>query len=371
MQSEQFEFKSSFHVDSHPNLKNTTESPFYSKAFFQSLEESGCASSESGWQPYHLSYRTDDTQPYHFLPGYLKTHSYGEYVFDWSIADAVQRNGIRYYPKWVCQFPFSPIQLPETLTSPNVETINDIRASLESVSQFSAQWLYIPEHWRETFQETGGLIRDSLFFNWQNENFASFDDHLATLNSKRAKDVRRERRKVKDLGITIHLFDDDNINDEIIERFYPFYRLTYLKRSGHSGYLNLEFFKRWLTALNNQVLIIIARANNEDIAAALFVYDQNTLFGRYWGSFVENQLLHFECCYYQGMEYCIAKNIPNFNPGVQGEHKARRGFQPYRVPSVYYFFDRNIHRQIRQFFSQENDYMMDYMRELKDLLPFR
>lgn len=371
MQSEQFRFYPDIdHFQTEQNASFSGFHPFYTPKFLQALESSGAVSRLTGWQPKHLSYTTAEGNSY-LLPGYLKSHSYGEYVFDWGIADAIRRAGINYYPKWVAQFPFTPVEMPKTIKPFDSATLGYLVDTLWSDSPVTAQLLYLPKQWCDVVLGAGGLIRQSIFFCWHNQDYQTFDDHLNSLTAKRSKDVRRERRKVMATGLNINRFSGSEITDELIDRFYPFYRHTYLSRSGHAGYLNRLFFSSWLLDIRDQTMLVIASNNTEDVAAALFVHDHETLFGRYWGSTINDGLLHFECCYYQGMEYCIERNLKRFNPGVQGEHKVRRGFEPYLVNSAYFYRDPHLRQQLAGYFSDETQQLKHYLTELKGKLPFR
>ncbi len=346
------------------------QSPFYSSSFFQGLETSSCVGPERGWQPCHFYSSPSKTE--FFLPGYLKYHSYGEYVFDWSIADALSNAGFQYYPKWVMQLPFTPIEIADAISQKHLPEILD--ASLQEFNRLgllTAQYLYVPGAWLSALQDSGALIRRSIFFKWQNKDFKDFDDFLDSLTQKRAKECRRERRKVLKSNFIIDKVTGEDITDELIEQFYLLYRRTYLMRSGHEGYLNLSFFRQWLMANKNRALIVTASRNQQLIAAALFLFDQHTLYGRYWGSLDRDSGLHFECCFYQGMEFCIERGLPFFNPGVQGEHKVRRGFEPYLVNSAYYYFHAPLIATMKNYFNQEKQQLDAYLTYLQHRLPFK
>lgn len=358
-----------------PTGDSTTKSPFASLAFFQALESSGSTSADTGWLPRHIQIANQQNQ-YPFIPGYLKHHSYGEYVFDWNIASAVNQAGIPYYPKWVMQLPFTPIELPFSDYKITVDDIHQINAQLKPESPVTNQFLYIPESWQSTFEKSGALLRSSIFFRWHNNGFNELADYLTQLTQKRAKEIRRERRKAREQNAQFYRYSGETITDEIIKRFYPFYRHTYLKRSGHSGYLNEAFFSDWLTREKQSALIVIAQRDEQDIAAALFLFDSSTLYGRYWGCRDDDKdrgygHLHFECCYYQGMEFCIEQNIRFFNPGVQGEHKVVRGFEPYLARSAYFYHHPQLHQQVGDYITDENNQTQHYLKYLQQKLPFK
>ncbi|MEE4245576.1 MAG: GNAT family N-acetyltransferase, partial [Kangiellaceae bacterium] len=299
---------------------NKAISPFESPCFFNSLTDSGSCTTERGWSAKHLmigsnsatggSNNNSDQQ---YIPGYLKHHSYGEYVFDWSLANAFEHAGYNYYPKWVSQLPFTPI--PMRNLPADASLYQRLIAKLNSeLDVLTYQFLYYPDLIIDLLEEQGAYRRRSVHFRWHNNDYRDFDDMLSHYSRKRAKEIRRERRKVTEQNITIRRFSSTELTDDIVERFFLFYRLTYLKRSGHHGYLTLSFFQQWLANHADNLLIIIANDGQQDIAAALFAYDCDTLYGRYWGSAYSNQLLHFELCYYQGMEFCLENDLKYFNP---------------------------------------------------------
>lgn len=346
------------------------QSPFFRAEFFEGLEQSGCVNVNTGWNPCHFISTDNDLKL--FLPGYLKQHSYGEYIFDWAIADAIENAGYQYYPKWVMQLPFSPIELPDCVPE------NKLRALLSSVINqclakdiLTAQFLYVPQSWIPSLKESNALLRHSIFFKWYNRDFQDFNDFIEILNRKRAKECRRERNKVYEAGFEIQRFTGESINEELIKQFYPLYQRTYLLRSGHSGYLNYEFFVNWLMAVKEQALIVTTKHDGSMVAAALFLFDSQTLYGRYWGSTERDRGLHFECCFYQGMEFCIEKGLKYFNPGVQGEHKVRRGFEPYLSNSAYFYNNPSLTNSIRSYFNEETRQLNAYLGYLKQKLPFK
>jgi hypothetical protein len=345
-------------------------SPFHNSAFFNILETSGCVTLEQGWQPHHIVFQFEGAD--YFLPGYLKYHSYGEYIFDWLIADAVSNAGLRYYPKWVMQYPFTPIQmvesLPERVQAPFIKSLKDY---FTNQNLLTAQFLYIPETWVQCFVNAGALIRQSIFFLWRNRNYRDWQDFVSELSAKRAKECRRERQKILQSDYSIERLTGSAITEEIIKEFYPLYQHTYRLRSGHSGYLNYAFFREWLLSCKDQVLLVTARRAKELIASALMLFNSNTLYGRYWGSYDRNSGLHFECCYYQGIEFCIERRLQYFNPGVQGEHKVRRGFEPFLVSSAYFYFEPSIKDAVAHYFNLEQTQLDNYLLQLKERLPFR
>ena len=348
----------------------TFNHPFYNAHFFNSLENSGATHTTNGWLPQHLEMTSNNHSI--IIPGYLKDHSYGEYIFDWSIADAITRMGINYYPKWVMQFPFTPIPFPEIASEKWIEQLFDgIENYLQKRSLITAQLLYFPRSWRPIAEQRDGLIRHSIEFNWHNRGYRDFSDYLSKLKAKKAKNIRQERRKVNDAGYQIEQYVGSSINESIVERFLPFYKITYLKRSGHEGYLNFSMLRNWLLNISENSVIFIVKQGNQDVAASLMVFDDTTLYGRYWGSYHTAELLHFECCYYQGIEFCIKQGLKQFNPGVQGEHKVTRGFEPSFSSSYYFYQIPELKQAISRAFAEETQQLQGYQNYLNDRLPFK
>ncbi|WMS87967.1 GNAT family N-acetyltransferase [Pleionea litopenaei] len=375
MQSEPINFKHRFSdLEALVEKTDGNTCPFYTPSFFEALEESGSTIKARGWQAHHYY------NPQHSLviPGYLKDHSYGEFIFDWSIADAIMQAGYAYYPKWVSQLPFTPISMSSPAFHAQSSTSHDnLRQSVETLleslgkqSILTAQFLY-PHQALSDVLEPLCIARQSIQFEWENNQYQSFDDFLSDLSQKRAKEVRRERRKIQSLDLQFDWKNGDHLTPTVIDQFVPFYQRTYMKRSGHYGYLNQEFFQRWLTLNKNQVHLLFAYEGEQPVAAALFLSDNSTLFGRYYGSILDDQGLHFECCYYRGIELAIKKGLQRFNPGVQGEHKVRRGFRPYKLTSYYRYFNAALEKQIGRLFKQEETELDDYLNYLNQRLPFR
>ncbi len=372
MQSEHFQIRDSFSSIGQKSLEylDKCQNPFLSPSFFNALELSGCTSKTNGWAPQHIEIFGNGRG--WILPGYRKYHSYGEYIFDWSLAESLRNAGIGYYPKWVMQLPFTPIELSEELIPQgSLERSLDIICQHTQNDYFTSQLLYIPENWVAACQARDGVIRYNLLYYWHNSGYRDFSDIISSYNRKRAKAIRQERSKILKSGTFIQRYSGDEISSEIIQRFYPFYRDTYLKRSGHYGYLNQQFFELWLNNNKHNTTIVLAMLDDEDIAASLFLNDANTLYGRYWGCYNEQSMLHFECCYYQGMEICIEKGLKRFHPGVQGEHKATRGFVAELSPSSYFYSNSQMSQMLKPYFVEELKHLKAHKEYLIQRLPFK
>lgn len=349
--------------------------PFLRYAFLQALETSGSVTAKTGWQPYHL-WVTDNSTPVACMPLYIKTHSYGEYVFDWSWADAYQRYQLNYYPKLVNAIPFTPVTGPRVITSATTDkaTIEaQILSALHQESQklgLSSIHVLFPESLPARDNATWST-RHSVQFQWYNRGYSDFNDFLSHFASRKRKNVNKERRKIHDNNIVIRRFCQDSLQPEHLEFFYTCYQQTYLKRSGHEGYLNLDFFKTLFATMADNLLIVQAEKHGDPVAAALYFYDKNGLYGRYWGSLQDIDGLHFECCYYQGIEFAIANQISLFNPGTQGEHKIQRGFEPTLCYSQHWLANPQFNRAVQDFVHNEQQHIAQYQAQACSLLPFK
>lgn len=353
-----------------------TANPFLCHSFFRALEESGCTSPATGWTPHHLAFYLDGTLA-GFAPAFLKTHSRGEYVFDWAWADAYQRYGLDYYPKLLLAIPFTPCQGPRLLLDRSLRdtlTPEALHAALDSVAgdagAHSWHLLFPDENDQALLDHPGRLHRLGCQFHWYNHGYHSFDDFLAALTSRKRKSIRRERRQVAEQGITFAHFRGRDISEQVLEAFHVFYRATYLKR-GQRPYLNLEFFRALREQQPDQLHIVMAVKDGEPIAGALFLTGEETLFGRYWGCLDEYDHLHFETCYYQGIELAIHQGLVRFDAGAQGEHKLIRGFEPVLTHSWHWIAHTGFRDAIARFTEEESEQVLAYYEDARTVLPFK
>lgn len=345
--------------------------------FLCALEHSGCVGDGTGWHPHHLTiYQNGELQA--ILPGYIKMHSYGEYVFDWSWAQAYERNGMHYYPKLVCAVPFSPVPGPRLLCQRGADTtalldiaISAVKAQCHELGLSSWHLLFPDDVTQILLTKSELLQRSDIQFHWHNQDYPDFEAFLAGMRSAKRKQIRRERRIVADQGVRFDRYSGASLDESVINHFYSCYRATYLKRSGHQGYLNLDFFQQLALQIPKQMLILIARIGARPVAAALLLFDQDTLYGRYWGATEEMDCLHFETCYYQGIDFCIEHKLRHFNPGTQGEHKLVRGFEPTATHSYHWIKSDTFRPAIARFLAQEGKQREDYQRAAEIHLPFR
>jgi len=348
---------------------NNSSCPFLGYDFFNALEKSQSVSVKQGWQPHHLVTTFND-EVTAVMPMYLKSHSWGEYVFDWDWADAFKRNGIDYYPKLVATIPFTPVSSDKLLSSHL--KINDLFEPLiehcqqENINSWHI--LYCAEIKTDLPEDI--YQRNTVQFHWFNRDYKTFDDYLSNFTSRKRKNTRKERLSVIDQNIKIRQLKNNDITQQDLDFFYLTYQLTYLKR-GHQPHLSYEFFKQLLASMTDNLLLMIASNEQEDIACALFFYDDSQLYGRYWGCTKKVNNLHFELCYYRGIEFCIQNNLQSFNPGTQGEHKIQRGFEPVLTHSYHWIKHPPFKEAIKSFCQQEQAHMLTYQQQCQQLLPFK
>ena len=354
--------------------------PFLRHAFLSSLEDSGSADDECGWAPRHLVLERDGS-PVAALPLYLKAHSYGEFVFDWGWAEAWSRHGLAYYPKLLTAIPFCPSVGPR-LGVTDGETLEEIVKVLWSALKSEAEdralssWhlLFADDRTRSPWLEVAPgqvLERQDVQFHFLNPGFGNFDDFLASLRSKRRKNVRKERRRVAAQDVRLERHVGAEISDADWNAFYRCYVSTFLKRSGHGGYLTREFFTLVRERMPEQLMLVVARREDRVIAGALFLFDEERLYGRWWGALGHVDCLHFETCFYQGIEFAIERKLSVFDPGTQGEHKLLRGFEPVTTRSLHYIRDPRFRAAIADFLDRERGHVEAYGENAAELLPFR
>ncbi|MGO3055922.1 GNAT family N-acetyltransferase [Halomonas sp. AOP43-A1-21] len=354
------------------------DQPFLRHAFLNALELSGSVSRETGWEPCHACVWQGD-QLVGALPMYRKHHSYGEYVFDWGWAEAFEKAGGDYYPKILSAIPFTPVPGMRTLLAKTFD-VDAVRALLASAwqslceQQSLSSWhlLFADENdvaaWQAQFPEL--IAREGVQFQWRDAGFGDFDGFLASLTSKRRKMIKRERRLVAEQGLTLARLEGENISPEAMTHFYRCYSMTYLER-GRSPYLNKAFFEQLRQTMPEALMLVQARLDGQPVASALYFRNEKTLYGRYWGSEVVADCLHFEACYYQGIEYCLQRGLTLFDPGTQGEHKLIRGFAPQRIRSLHYLAHPGLAAGVAQFCQQEGAHINAYREAAYKALPFK
>ncbi|MGI9229614.1 MAG: GNAT family N-acetyltransferase [Gammaproteobacteria bacterium] len=350
--------------------------PFLQYDFLNGLEEYGCLDGH-GWQPCHLLVRSGQ-QLLAALPLYLRDNSYGEFVFDWAWAEAYQRNGGHYYPKLVSAIPFTPVCGPRLLVRRDAAQPETLRRLLLEAMQKLVQetgvssWhcLFTGEADQAGLGDSDLLLRKTIQYHWHNQGFDTFDHFLDSLTSKRRKQIRRERQQVAQQQVRIECRNGREISEQQWEIFYTFYCDTFHKRWG-SPRLTLDFFKGLSDSMPEQTLLIMAKQGQDYVAGAFAMLDQHTLYGRHWGCGRELDKLHFELCYYQTIEYCIANGLGRMDAGVQGEHKINRGFQPVTAISGHLIRHPGFRQAIGDFLQAEGAETDRYVAALEAHSPYK
>ena len=346
--------------------------PFEDFSYLRAMEQSNSASEKSGWIPDHLG-EIKNKKLISFLPLYKKFHSYGEFIFDHQWANALNRAGRNYYPKLLTAIPFTPCEGDRILGKDDKSKLNLIDAGIKKMEAEEIEsWhiLFPNESGKSVLRERNFVERYNYRFTWKNENFIDFDNFLSIFTSRQRATIRKERKSISKLGIEFKCKKHNEITDEDWDLFYVFYQKTYYERA-QNPYLNKEFFRLINTA--NQLVkpvIFFAEIAGEPIGASLCFEGSNTLYGRHWGATSKIKNLHFECCYYQGIEYCIKNNLNFFDPGVQGEHKIRRGFQPHLSSSFHYFLKEDFGQAVSDFCKSERTQIENYIEACKSYTPF-
>lgn len=346
--------------------------PFLQHAFLHALHTTGCASPETGWAPQYLLLR-DGGELAGAIPLYLKGHSYGEYVFDWAWADAYHRHGIEYYPKLLSAIPFTPVVGTRLLARRPEYRSQLIAGALELARQTKTTSLHVlfpSAADGECLAAHGFLLRQGRQFHWKNDNYTDFDDFLGRLSHDKRKKIRQERRKVRDAGITFRWLEGTDISAEYWAFFVRCYHQTYHEHHS-SPYLSLDFFKRIGAAMPGNIALVCAERAGNPVAASLLIHNHTHLYGRHWGAIEHHPLLHFEACYYQGIEYAIARNLQVFEGGAQGEHKMARGLMPVNTQSAHWLAHPEFAAAIENFLGQESALMDQHDHELAARSPFR
>ena len=349
--------------------------PFMLHAFLNTLETSGCVHNKTGWQPHHLMILEDET-PVAVMPLYIKHHSSGEYVFDHEWAQAYYRYGQDYFPKLVSSIPFTPVtgtRLAISETTSKTAVFDFAKQAVQKrCEQGFSSWhcLFTPPQQADVWQGTGLLKRLGVQFHWFNKKYQSFDEFLATMNAKKRKNIKRERRLVQEQGIEFIWKTPTQMTSSDWQDFFHCYATTYLVRN-QAPYLNLEFFQSLAQQMSHQMLCLMAYKDQRFIASSLFFYDEHTLYGRYWGCLEEIEFLHFETCYYQGIDYAIRHNFKRFDAGAQGEHKIIRGFEPVDTHSWHWIQDESFRKPIATFVEREAEMVRLYQENAREYLPFK
>ncbi len=348
------------------------DNPFLRHAFLLALEETGCASEDTGWSPCHVTL-WERGRLAGAMPLYRKSHSYGEYVFDWSWAEAYQKHGLAYYPKLLCAVPFTPATGPRLLAATAAERrrLLDGAFDLARAERMSSLHVLLPPaEQAEELEQRGLMIRASVQFHWENLGYADFDQFLAGMSHDKRKKIKQERRKVREAGIVFDRLTGRDASERDWDFFTWCYNRTY-RQHYSTPYLNRRFFRQLAQTMPDHVLLVIARRDGKPIASALNVFTHQTLYGRYWGAAEFHSGLHFETCYYQAIEFCIERGIRLFEGGAQGEHKLARGLLPVRTVSAHWLAHPQFAQAVEHFLDRETRGIGAYLDELNEHSPFR
>ena len=351
--------------------------PFIQHEFLIALENNGAVGKEFGWLTnFFLAY--EDDKLIGALPLYIKFNSYGEFVFDWAWADAYQQNHIRYYPKLVTAIPYTPATGPRIFIQDN-ERYQDIADTLiNSVLSFAEKSQVSSFHCLFTntkdtnyfAQHPRFMMRLGCQFHWSNNNYKSFSDYLDKLTSKKRKQIKRERRIVKEQGIEFEILNGLTATNQHWDIYHRFYENTFERKSGMPT-LSKDFFKEIAKTMPDNIVLVLAKYQGEYVASAFNLKGTDTLYGRHWGCSEDFDNLHFEACYYQGLEYCINNGLKHFEPGAQGEHKIARGFMPTKTWSAHWIAHPQFSESIANFLNHETKGMLHYIEELNEHSPFK
>ena len=351
--------------------------PFLRHEFLSGLEQHGCISTQTGWIANHFIVKNDKQELIAALPAYLKTNSFGEFVFDWSWASAYEDAGFTYYPKLISAVPYTPVTGPRLLIANNENIEPASQSLLNSIIEFTEQnqlssfhCLFPTRRNIKQFSKNDMLIRTAYQYHWENREYESFEHYLSFFRSRKRKNINRERRLVKESNITLHTLHGEEMTDKHWQTAYRFYQSTFLKKGNYPA-LTIEFFKYLSQAMPHNLVIIFAEHKGELIAAAINLKSDTRLYGRYWGSEIQFQNLHFEVCFYAGIEYCINNNLHYFEPGAQGEHKITRGFLPVETYSTHWIANPQFRVAIADFLEREKLALAEYKKRLDNLSPFR
>ncbi|MCP4090623.1 MAG: N-acetyltransferase [Gammaproteobacteria bacterium] len=352
--------------------------PFMRHEFLSALEESGCASKDTGWLPYPILCESATGELLGAMPLYLKNNSQGEFVFDFAWARAYEQVGQHYYPKLVAAIPFTPATGPRLLVRPNTDSSDNVRGALLSaaielavnINTSSLHVLFPLESETTILKNHGLLLRKDCQFHWQNRNYVDFAAFLDTFTSSKRKKTRRERRRIRDGGIHFEVRNGNELDAQDWERIMPLYTATFL-RHGRMPYLNQQFFELIAQKMPDNLVVFMGFKGADLVATAICFRSDTTLYGRYWGANQFIDCLHFETCYYQGIDYCIQQGLQYFEPGTQGEHKISRGFVPTQTWSAHWLVQPQFAAAIDEYLDQERVHIDEYIDTVQGHVPYR
>jgi predicted N-acyltransferase len=353
--------------------------PFMRHEFLYGLESTDCVCEELGWQSSHIAIYQDSSreQLIAAMPCYIKSHSYGEYIFDWSWADAHNRHGLDYYPKLSNAVPFTPATGERLLISASHQRPELEEALLTSALELcttknlsSFHSLFTSKQQTDRLQELGCLTRHSSQFHWDNKGYKTFDDFLGLMSSKKRKNIKRERRRITETGVKYHWLTGNELGQKAVDTMYQFYSRT-IQQYGAQSYLNRDFFHYLANNFSQQTLFLFAQYNGQTIAGGLYFKSDDTLYGRYWGALANFHSVHFETCYYQAIDWCIDNGYQHFEAGAQGQHKLARGLEPNTTYSSHWIANEEFRQAIDDFLLTEQDHIGKFQSQMQHHSPFR
>lgn len=359
------------------NRLTACEQPFLRHEFLCALERHECATARFGWHPCHLTVRNKRGELVGGMPMYMKTNSYGEFVFDWSWASAYQRLGREYYPKLIVAIPYTPITGARVLTLPDRDNAHVESFMIEQAIAFAREnrmsgvhWLFTTSYDTELLERYPMALRMDCQYHWHNDGYQDFDHFLENLVARKRKKIKRERRRVVEQGIRLRVVHGDEADHRLWKLVHHFYSDTFIRKAGIPT-LSLGFFEEIGRTMGKQVVLVLAEHRRRIVACAINLRDRDCLYGRFWGCEHDYHSLHFEACYYQGIDYCIARGLRRFEPGAQGEHKIARGFLPTRTWSAHWIADAGFERILGDFCRRERAMMEQECRALMEDSPYR
>ncbi len=349
------------------------ECPLLRHEFLHALEATGCATPETGWDARHVLLHADGGRLAGAMPLYLKSHSWGEFVFDFPWAEAYHRAGLRYYPRLVSAVPFTPASGPRLLAAgePARAALLEAARALRIALNASSMHVLFPDARDRRFLEAAQLMtRLDCQYHWRNEGYSSFDDFLDGFTAEKRKKLRRERRRVAESGVSCRTVGGSELDEAMIEVIFRLHAATFA-RHGNAPYLNREFFAELARRMPESLVVELASIDGRPVACAILLRGTDTLYGRYWGASADFHSLHFELCYYRGIEYCIREGLSRFEPGTQGEHKLLRGFLPTPVWSMHEIGEPRFAAAIGDWLGRERERRAGWLAEAAAHLPFR
>ncbi len=351
--------------------------PFLRHEFLVALERHGCVGERFGWLPRHIAAYDDTGVLIGAVPLYLKDNSYGEFVFDWAWADAYARNGIDYYPKLVSAIPYTPATGSRLLIAVGADGAAVSHALIDATLELareldvsSLHWLFTPSEQTELLESHGLMRRTGCQFHWHNHGYRDFNDFLDTFSSAKRKKVKQERRHVSDAGIALEVLHGNAMSESQWHILHGFYCSTFERKSGMPT-LTLPFFLEISRTMGESLVLVMARHHGEYVAGAICLRGTDTLYGRHWGCSADYNSLHFEACYYQGIDYCIQQGLRLFEPGAQGEHKISRGFMPTPTWSAHWIAHEGFRDILARYTAQETAHTLEYINELAQHAPYK